>query len=340
MSTTLFQRALLGESLSVPPIWMMRQAGRYHQHYQARRQKYSFVEMCKNPKLAAEIAMGPIEDFDFDASIFFSDLLFTLEALGMPLTYEPGPKLGYFLNNRDIFKTFKKTSEAVAHMSFQAEALRCTRDQLPTDKSLIGFVGGPWTLFVYATEGTHKGHLEGSYAQIELFKEFCDHMVPLLKANIELQHQAGAEVVVVMDTAAGECAPHFFKNHLLKTLEELSKAQKPVAYYTKGGTADHYSLLNSTNFKGFGYDHRFDLPTLFKNNAQNFVQGNFNQHFLTLEPDLFKKEFDNWIAPLTKLSPQERKGWVCGVGHGLVPTTKEVNVRTFISEVRKLFKDT
>ncbi|RZA02069.1 MAG: uroporphyrinogen decarboxylase, partial [Proteobacteria bacterium] len=97
-----FQNALKRIPQNVPPIWFMRQAGRYHAHYQALRAKHSFVELCKNPELAAETTMGPIRDFDFDAAIIFSDILFPLEALGMGLTYAPSPKLAFQLDEETI----------------------------------------------------------------------------------------------------------------------------------------------------------------------------------------------------------------------------------------------
>src|SRR6266849_7350709 len=89
-----FQNALARRSQAVPPIWLMRQAGRYHRHYQALRRKHSFMDLCKNAELAAEVALGPVVDFDFDAAILYSDLLFPLEALGMGLDYDRGPQLG------------------------------------------------------------------------------------------------------------------------------------------------------------------------------------------------------------------------------------------------------
>src|SRR6267142_2769550 len=98
-----FQNALARRSQSVPPIWLMRQAGRYHQHYQALRQKYSFMDLCKQPDLAAEVALGSVRDFDFDAAILFSDLLFPLESLGMGLEYtDRGPQLGWNLDEKTL----------------------------------------------------------------------------------------------------------------------------------------------------------------------------------------------------------------------------------------------
>src|SRR5436309_7910591 len=142
--------ALARRPQSTPPIWLMRQAGRYHKHYQALREKYSFMDLCKRPELAAEVALGPVLDFDFDAAILFSDLLFPLEALGMGLRYtERGPQLAWQLNAHNI-SDLRSADDAWPHLIFQGEAVRATRESLAAERSLIGFVGGPWTLFVYA----------------------------------------------------------------------------------------------------------------------------------------------------------------------------------------------
>src|SRR5580765_7569682 len=107
-----FQNALGRIPQRTPPIWLMRQAGRYHRHYQALRAKYSFMDLCKQPELAAEVALGPVLDFDFDAAILFSDLLFPLEALGMGLEYtDRGPQLGWKLNE-DSIKDLRSIDEA------------------------------------------------------------------------------------------------------------------------------------------------------------------------------------------------------------------------------------
>src|SRR5665213_3603906 len=97
-----FDNARKAKAQAVPPIWFMRQAGRYHKHYQALRAQHDFMSLCKIPELACEVALGPVEDFDFDVAILFSDLLFPLEALGMGLKYEPAPELGFKLNVENL----------------------------------------------------------------------------------------------------------------------------------------------------------------------------------------------------------------------------------------------
>src|SRR3954467_12533978 len=129
-----FQNALKRVPQKVPPIWMMRQAGRYHHHYQKLKERYSFMELCKSPELASEVALGPVEDFDFDVAILFSDLLFPLEALGMGLKYDPAPELGWRLNF-DSLKKLAPQAQALELLQFQKAAHEETRRVLPADKS-------------------------------------------------------------------------------------------------------------------------------------------------------------------------------------------------------------
>ena len=111
MANNKFYNALNQISQSTPPIWFMRQAGRYHSHYQQLKLKYTFEELCKNSELAAEVACGPVEEFDFDVAILFSDILFPLEGLGMPLQFNPGPVFGEFLNQDNINKFLQKSKK-------------------------------------------------------------------------------------------------------------------------------------------------------------------------------------------------------------------------------------
>src|ERR1700678_3877442 len=139
MANQKFLNAIYNQPQNCPPIWFMRQAGRYHRHYQKLREKHSFMELCKNPELAAEVAMGPIDDFDFDVAILFSDLLFPLEALGMGLEYgDSGPKLEWNLRPETLGR-LRNLEDAIPELIFQKEAMKLTRERLNPEKSLIGF---------------------------------------------------------------------------------------------------------------------------------------------------------------------------------------------------------
>lgn len=338
MANVLFQNALKHKPQNVPPIWCMRQAGRYHKHYQKMKEKYSFVELCKTPELAAEVAMGPMDDFDFDVAILFSDLLFPLEALGMGLEYNPAPTLSFSLDGESI-KKLNSVDSALEKLQFQKRAVELTRARLPRDKSLIGFVGGPWTLFVYAVEGSHKGSLHKSKGHMDWYLSYCEKMIPLLRENIHLQLEGGAEVVVMMDTAAGELSADVFNAVVVPQLQILAdQFRGRLAYYTKGTVADHMtSLKQNQSWAGFGYDHRWDMANLLKNSKLGFVQGNLDQNLFLLEPAEFRPVCAQWVERMKRLTPQERSGWVCGVGHGLLPQTYQDNVRFFVQHVREEF---
>ncbi len=338
MSNIKFQNALNGVEQSCPPIWFMRQAGRYHSHYQELKKKYTFEQLCKNPELAAATALGPIEDFDFDVSIYFNDILFPLEALGFNLEYSPGPIMSPVLS-KDFLKELKPLEEAVNFLKFQKEAVQATREVLPKDKSLIGFIGGPWTLYTYAKECSHKGHMIDSKKEADLFLELSERLIPLLSQCITDQLNAGAEVVMILDTSAGSLSPQFFSNYVVPAIKKLTLGHEgKVAYYAKESTRDQIKLLQDLPVAGFGYDHRYSMADLLTDESRSgIVQGNFDQTLLFSETEVFKKYLTSYLEPLLELTPSQRKGWVCGVGHGILPKTPESNVRLFIDTVREKF---
>lgn len=336
-----FQNALARKPQAIPPVWFMRQAGRYHKHYQGLRAKHSFVELCKNPDLAAETALGPMRDFDFDVSILFSDLLFPLEALGMGLSYADGPpKLGFSLSE-ETFPRLKPWADGCADLAFQGDAVKATRALLPIDKSLIGFVGGPWTLFVYAVDGGHHGSLIKSKRGLaSLFPRFCESLLPLLEFTIARQLEGGAELVMVFDTAAGELSPALYEQYVGPSLLRMAKLfPGKLGYYGKGLTDDHLraNFLQQAPFAGMGIDHRFSLPKVLPQWKKGFLQGNFDQALLHLDAADFEKALRAYLAPFRALSMEERTGWVSALGHGVLPATPEANVKRMVEVIRETF---
>ncbi len=333
-----FQNALARRAQPTPPIWLMRQAGRYHKHYQALRAKHSFMDLCKQPELAAEVALGPVVDFGFDAAILFSDLLFPLEALGTGLEYtDHGPQLGWKLDENSISR-LQSVEDAWPHLLFQGEAMRATRERIPRDRSLIGFVGGPWTLFVYAVEGTHRGSLINSKRLLSLFPRFCETVVPLLERNIELQLNNGAEIVMIFDTAAGELSPQLYLSEVAPQFQKLTSSNASrIGYYSKGTQPAHLRdpLFTDGGLAGIGLDHCWDIREAFDFSARGFVQGNFDQALLHAQPDDLKKHLNNYLEPL---AGREWPGWICGLGHGVLPGTPEDNVRLFVDTVREVMQ--
>jgi len=235
----LLLRALSCRNTDRPPVWFMRQAGRYHRHYQALRARHEFIELCRNPELATEVTLGPIEEFGFDAAILFSDLLFPLEAMEMGLRYDPGPKLDWHLRAPSDLARLKGGAERAAHMDFQAEALERLRARLPRETCLIGFVGGPFTLYAYAAAGSHEGFAREGLDGLDdgLYSGFNERLIDLLAANMALQARAGAECVAVFDTAAGTLSPAQFARYAAEPLAAVMRRFRescpdtPVIYY-------------------------------------------------------------------------------------------------------------
>ncbi len=335
-----FQRALELTPQGAPPIWLMRQAGRYHAHYQALRRRHSFAALCREPELSAEVAMGPIRDFDFDAAILFSDLLFPLEALGMSLSYDDGPpKLDGPLD-ADRIARFRSLPEALPRMMFQADAIKATRALLPADKGLIGFVGGPWTLFVYAMEGSHAGPMRVSKSSWDLYREFSARMTPLLLAVIAAQLNAGADVVMVLDTAAGELPPGYLQTEVAPALTGFARTfPRRIGYYAKHAHPLQLdAVMTGVPWAGVGVDSRWDVAELLRAPyRQSFVQGNFDPAWLFLPPADLERAITQFLDPIAALPAQQRRGWICGRGHGVLPGTPEAAVRTFVRMVRERF---
>lgn len=342
MTENNFIKALNRRNDGTPPVWMMRQAGRYHAHYQNLKKTYTFEQLCKDPKLAAEVAMGPINDFDFDAAILFSDILFPLEILGTPLEFNPGPKLGFHIKTPEDLNRYTKNPD-VSKLDFQAEALRLTRAALPEAKSLIGFVGSPLTLYVFAVHGTHKTDLTDARNGLRdgRFEDFMEHLLPVLLANMISQAKAGPDVMAVFDSCAGDIALEDYEAIYLPYLNKLLKnfrdacPDMPVIYYGQNIGQTHWDLLKTLPVEVLGVDHRQEMEEALINQSARFaLQGNFNPDHLTLEIDECQIKIDEFLGTIQELPAGLRKGWIAGLGHGVTPFAKEQNVRNFISSLR------
>ncbi len=342
----LFKAAVLKQNESRPPVWMMRQAGRYHSHYQKLRQKFSFVELCKNPEVACEATMGPIRDFDFDAAILFSDLLFPLEAMGMGLRYEDGPKLDFHIRETSDLKKLRGGAKLVEHLEFQADALKLIKQELPESKGLLGFVGGPLTLYCYAVEGSHQGRM-GSAVQGLFdgrFTGFFEKLLDLLVENMVLQANAGADVVAVLDTCAGEFESATYQKIIVPCLDLVLRKFKarcphtPVIYYSKGTGPNHWSCLEGVPVDCLGVDWRMGLSDVLTDWARLWaIQGNIDPNWLFLDSTELEIRLRAVFEKVKALPLECRKGWICGLGHGVLPKTPEKNVRLFVQLQKEIF---
>lgn len=348
--------AVLKQNSKRPPVWFMRQAGRYHSHYQGMKKNHSFLDLCKVPELAAEVTFGPIRDFDFDAAILFSDLLFPLEALGTGLEYSPGPKLGWHIKSQaDLQKLNperKTPQELLKSIEFQAKALQLIRQGLDPSKALLGFVGGPMTLFYYAVQGSHQAPAGGELLDARAgltdgrYDGFYKILAPLLIENMCLQASNGADAVAMMDTCAGEIDPALYREVVVPTVREVliqfrrRHPKTPVVYYSKGTGPWHWQHLHGIPFECLGIDWNTPIVDALNNFGETWsIQGNFDPDLMLLNEEACMTEVKKFFEPVMKLPASKLKGWVCGLGHGVLQWTPEQNVRNFIRYQRSLFKD-
>tara|TARA_B100000579_G_scaffold434500_1_gene455535 strand:+ start:1545 stop:2543 length:999 start_codon:yes stop_codon:yes gene_type:complete len=327
-----FENSLKRISQTVPPIWFMRQAGRYHSHYQNLKKKYSFEQLCKTPELAAEVAYGPVKEFDFDVAILFSDILFILEGLGLGLKFNPGPIFSQYIT-KDNFKNFSDLDKAFNHLNFQADALKLTREMLPKSKSLIGFVGGPWTLLRFAT-GKTKEKLQYEDFHMEYMKNV---ILPLLEMNIGLQLKSGAEIVMIFDSSLYDLDSVIFSNQYIGLIKDLTnKFPEKIGYYSRGRNIKELIPFMDFPLAGMGFDKNISLNDVFLNSNSGFVQGNFDENLMLLSENDFLIELKKFIQEIKAID--NYNGWVCGLGHGINKNTPEKNVHLFIETIRNKFK--
>lgn len=325
------------------PVWFMRQAGRYHDHYQNLKKSHDFMELCKDPNLACEVTMGPIEEFDFDAAILFSDLLFPLEQLGTGLVYDPGPKLELKLSTLEDLKRLKQDGFSRDYYSFQKQACSLLKTTLPSDKTLLGFVGAPFTLYAYAVEGAHAGSLVSSKTGLYdgRFERFCELLLPNVLDEMKMQAEGGADAMCLFDTAVGELTVKDFKRIVLPKIRFLTKEfkksfpDKKVIYYSRNTHKDHLRSIEEESIDVIGVDWRHNLGEVLKEFGRDYyVQGNFDPCWLHLPwskcEELLKENFDEVSS-----SGADMSKWIMGLGHGVLQHTPQENVKKAVEFIHK-----
>ena len=344
----LFEREKDKNGKRTIPVWFMRQAGRYHRHYQNIRKDHDFMNMCKTPTLARDITLGPIEEFHFDAAILFSDLLFPLEQLGMGLDYNPGPTLKFHLKNHHDLEKLYPLEPSERFYKFQGEALTLLKNTLPSKTTLLGFVGAPFTLYVYAVEGGHKGNLvdakKGFYdGRMEGFGE---RVLPLLLEEMSVQAKGGAEAICIFDTAAGEISLSEYKKFALPLVRQMARdfrRQYPevkLIYYSKHTHMSYLQAIECSDLDVLGVDWRIDLAEALTNLGGDYmIQGNLDPAYLFLPWEELERHWDAlWKRVLSSGVSLDR--WICGLGHGVLPQTPEDNVAKSINYIHNNFQYT
>ncbi len=336
LKNDLLLRALRQEKLARPPVWMMRQAGRYLPEYQKLREKYSFQERIATPELACEITLQPVRRLGVDAAILFSDILVIPQAMGLEVELIPdkGPFLPHPLRKvKDIERV--SVSDVYDSLPFVFEAIKNIQNELNGEVPLIGFAGAPWTLFCYMVEG--NGSKTFSKAKAFCFRqpEAAHRLLKMITestiAYVKAQIAAGVDVIQLFDSWAGLLSKRDFETFALPYLRNIVHAvnhEVPVIVFAKGAW---YSLkeLAETGAEGISIDWGL-LPEQARGMAGKKVtlQGNLDPSKLLGSVSQIKKEV-RWM-----LNDFGNSGYIANLGHGILPEVPVEHARAFVDEVK------
>ena len=334
-------RALAGETLDTPPIWMMRQAGRYLPEYRATRaQAGDFLSLCYNSELAAEVTLQPIRRYGFDASILFADILLLPQALGADLWFVTGegPRLSTITTQAE-FDALRSVDDIHETLNPIYETVRILRKELPSETTLIGFAGAPWTVATYMIAGRGTPDQAPAHAlRIESPDVFDALMQRITLGTIEylsMQIKAGAEVVKLFDSWAGSLKGEAFDKYAIEpTKQIISELKKrhpdtPIIAFPREGGDKYIGFAKTTGADCVALDNSVDATWAAEHiQVDGCVQGNLaSRHMVTGGQELI----DDTRAIVKAFSKGPH---IFNLGHGITPDADPDNVQLMIDTVR------
>jgi uroporphyrinogen decarboxylase len=342
MTKTLL-RALAGDALSPPPVWMMRQAGRYLPEYRATRAKAGdFLSLCYTPELAAEVTLQPIRRYGFDAAILFADILLVPHALGADLRFVEGegPRLSTVTSAADLAR-LRPVGEIDATLSPVYETLRILRRELGAETTLIGFAGAPWTVATYMIAGRGTPDQGPAHAlrtkEPEVFGEVMERLVEATIAYLSAQAEAGAEVLMLFDSWAGSLEGAAFDAHAVAPARRIFAALKerhpgvPLIAFPREAGERYEGFAAATGADAVALDTSVDAAWAaehIQRPGPTCVQGN-------LDPGLMVEGGDRLVAETRRVVEAFASGpHIFNLGHGITPDADPDNVARMIEAVR------
>jgi uroporphyrinogen decarboxylase len=323
--------------LGRPPVWIMRQAGRYLPEYRELKAQHGFLKMVKTPELAAEVSLQPIRRFALDATILFSDILVIPEALGQGYTFrdEGGIAMAYRLESRAMIEALGPAEAVPERLAYVGGALALLKRELAGTKALLGFGGSPWTLATYMVEG---GSSEDFALVKGLFYEdrpTFDLLLGKLTASLivyfRMQIAAGADAIQIFDSWGGAIAGADYEAASLRWIREIIAALPPdfpVILYGKN-TGPHLVDQSFTGARVLSVDWSNDLSIVRQNLPDNVaVQGNLDPAILNTTPDITRRETRRLLESMRGTS-----GHIFNLGHGILPQAKIACVEALVDAV-------
>lgn len=325
--------ALRGEATDRPPIWFMRQAGRYLPEYMEVRSKVSFLELCRDADLAAEVTLQPVRRFGLDAGIVFSDILVLLEAMGVPIAFEKGdgPKILAPVRTRDDAARLVHPDVTTA-LRVPTDTIARFRAAMP-EVPILGFAGAPWTLLCYLVEG------EGSREWVRpkrllledpaLAEELLGKIADVVGDHLENQARAGAVAVQMFDTWAGALSPEDYRRFALPAAARAwSRVKSGIRIHYVKDSAPFLPWLRATGADVIGLDWRVELGAARRALGDVPVQGNLDPVSLFAPPDEIRRRVH------AILEAGGGRGHVFNLGHGILPGTPVSGVEAMVDAVK------
>ena len=334
-------RALAGEKLDTPPIWMMRQAGRYLPEYRATRAEAGdFLSLCYNSDLAAEVTLQPIRRYGFDAAILFADILLLPQALGADLWFVTGegPRLSTLTQNDDLaaLRPIADIDETLAPVY---ETVRILRRELPQETTLIGFAGAPWTVATYMIAGRGTPDQGPAHALKQENPQLFDRVIDLLTVAtteyLSAQIEAGAEVVKLFDSWAGSLKGADFERYALAPTKAIITALKarhpdiPIIAFPREAGDKYVGFAKATGADCVAVDNSVGPKWVAQHlQKDSCVQGNLkSSHMVTGGQELVDEA--RQICTALRGGPH-----IFNLGHGITPDADPENVQLMIDTVR------
>ncbi len=337
MQNDLLIKALNHEIIPRPPIWLMRQAGRYLPEYQKVRSQISFLELCNNPELAVQVSLQPYHRFKTDAVIVFSDILLPAQKMGLELEFgEEGPQINNLIQTDSDIKNLKiplANEENYPTLT----AINILKKEIGEKVPIIGFCGAPWTLFCYMTEGYSSSNFNKAkqflHSKPQASHQLLTKVTNTLFLYLTMQVNAGASVLQIFDTWAGILSLDDYKTFALPYLKhlisDLSPLKVPIILYTNNS---HHLLpkLSMLKVAALSLDWRCNLQDVRDNFGTSIgLQGNLDPAILLTDQATVREKTKNMILSVKNW----QTGYICNLGHGVLPKTPPENVHAMVDTV-------
>ena len=338
-----FVRACLRKPVDRTPVWFLRQAGRYMPEYQAVRRHHTLLEICKQPKLAAEVTITAAEKLDVDAAIIFADLLLPFECMGLDFEFQAGEGPVIHKPVRTVDDVARLRTDRAYELGYVAEAIARVVAHFKDRLGIIGFCGAPFTLASYMIEGGgSRNYIHTKtlmYRETDAWRRLLDKLAAVLREFARQQVAAGADVIQVFDSWAGALSVEDYRDFVLPTtkalIRDIQAMGVPVIYFGVD-TASLLPAMRETGADVLGLDWRTPLGSTWRSlDYSCAVQGNLDPITLFAEPELIRQRVRQILD-----QAGGRAGHIFNLGHGIVPTTPVENVQDVVRFVREYVPET